>query len=532
MTRSIDAPTLRADLLDGGEITLVDVREQGLYGANHLLLAINIPLSRLELDIRPMAPRLGTRVVLCDDSGGEAERAAEFLAAAGYSDISILDGGVGAWGAAGFELFSGVNVPSKLFGEYVEHHCDTPNITAEELKAKQDAGEDVVVLDSRPIEEYRKMNIPGGIDAPGAELAYRVRDLAPNPDTLVVVNCAGRTRSIIGAQSLINAGTPNKVMALKNGTMGWHLAGFELEHGADRLWGPVSDQALSWSTAATARVAERYGVETIDAAGLERWRAEAEDHTLYLIDVRFPEEYRAGHLPGSRSAPGGQLVQATDRYIATRGARVVLIDDTGVRATMTAHWLVQMGWTYVRVLEGGLDGHDLETGAHVPTAPEAAAVELATIAPAELQERLDAGTIAVVDVADSISHRDGHIPGAQWAIRSRLADAAGKLTKAEAYAIACPDAGLARLAGRDLAALTGAEVVLLEGGTAGWVEAGLPVEEGTDGALDEPVDRYYRAYDRKDGVEAAMNEYLDWEIELINQIERDGTLVFPAFPGP
>src|SRR3546814_14009942 len=94
------------------------------------------------------------------------------------------------------------------------------------------------------MDEYHKMNIPGGIDVPGAELVYRVRDLAPDPDTLVVVNCAGRTRSIIGCQSLINADLPNKVMALRNGTMGWHLAGLDVERGAQRQCGPVSDEAL------------------------------------------------------------------------------------------------------------------------------------------------------------------------------------------------------------------------------------------------------------------------------------------------
>ena len=66
---------------------------------------------------------------------------------------------------------------------------------------------------------------------PGAELVLRVRDIAPSPDTTIVVNCAGRTRSIIGAQSLINAGIPNKVVALRNGTMGWHLAGFTCDKG-------------------------------------------------------------------------------------------------------------------------------------------------------------------------------------------------------------------------------------------------------------------------------------------------------------
>src|SRR5690606_35290739 len=115
-----------------------------------------------------------------------------------------------------------------------EHQSGTPSVSADELHAMMRGGERMVVLDSRPWTEYRRMNIPTGIDCPGAELAYRVHDSVHDPDTTVVVNCAGRTRSIIGAQSLINAGVRNKVVALRNGTMGWALSGYDLENGAER----------------------------------------------------------------------------------------------------------------------------------------------------------------------------------------------------------------------------------------------------------------------------------------------------------
>src|ERR671928_964149 len=104
-----------------------------------------------------------------------------------------------------------------------------------------------MLMDSRPFDEYQRVSIPTAVNVPGAELVLRVRDMAPKPDTLVVVNCAGRTRSIIGAQSLINAGLPNPVVALRNGTMGWTLAGFTPDHGQeDRIDPrPPSDRALA-----------------------------------------------------------------------------------------------------------------------------------------------------------------------------------------------------------------------------------------------------------------------------------------------
>jgi len=207
--KGVSPRDLKAMLADGGETALLDVREELIFSRSHLLHARSLPLSRLELRIRALVPRRATRIVLVDDGDGLAQRAAGTLARLGYTDVGHLDGGVAAWTAAAFELFSGINVPSKAFGEFVEHADATPNIGAEELEKLLRERANVVVLDSRPFDEYSRMSIPTGIDVPGAELVLRVRDLAPSPDTTVVVNCAGRTRSIIGAQSLINAGVPN-----------------------------------------------------------------------------------------------------------------------------------------------------------------------------------------------------------------------------------------------------------------------------------------------------------------------------------
>ncbi|MGE5536568.1 MAG: rhodanese-like domain-containing protein, partial [Acidobacteriota bacterium] len=227
----VTALALKAMLGDGQELAIVDVREELIFSRNHLLWARSVPLSRLELRFAQLVPRHTTRIVLCDDDDGLVQRAADILWRAGYSDISYLEGGVSAWAEAGFELFSGMHVPSKAFGEFIEHMNGTPNIDAEELNRLKQNGANLVVLDSRPFDEYTRISIPGSINVPGAELVLRVHDVAPSPDTLIVVNCAGRTRSIIGAQSLLNAGVPNKVVALRNGTMGWHLAGLIVDKG-------------------------------------------------------------------------------------------------------------------------------------------------------------------------------------------------------------------------------------------------------------------------------------------------------------
>ncbi len=149
----------------------------------------------------------------------------------------------------------------------------------------------------------------------------------------------------------------NRVVALRNGTIGWTLAGQDLQHGSERR------VALGDAAEARARaraVAYKAGVRHIDREDAAALAADA-GRTLYRFDVRPAEDYAAGHIPGFRHYPGGQLVQETDMAAPVRGSRILLADDLGPRADMTASWLAQMGWE-AYVLDGGFDG-PLEAGA-------------------------------------------------------------------------------------------------------------------------------------------------------------------------
>jgi len=529
--KRIRARELKAQLHDGGEIALLDAREEGVFGKRHLLLASCVPLSRLELLIDDLVPRRGARAVWCDDGDGSALRAAERMSALGYRDVAVLDGGIAAWEAAGYRLYSGVHVPSKAFAEVVEHEAGTPWVSAPELKALIDSGADIAIFDSRSYEEYHNNSIPTAISVPGAELVYRFADLVPSPDTTVIVNCGGRTRSIIGAQALRNAGFRNKIMSLKDGTMAWHLAGCEVVHGATRRPPEVSEAGHKTAAEAAARVASRCEIRQIDRATLAAWRAEADRRSLYVLDVRTPEEYAAGHLAGARSAPGGQLVQETDAHIATWNGRVVLVDDNGVRATMTASWLKQMGWNDVAVLVAGPGDGDWVTGPHRPRVLGLDGIAAATIEPAALRERLAAGTAIIVDLDTSRRYGQGHIPGAWFAIRSRLPGDLAKLPKADAIVLTSPDGALARLAAAELDASAPAPVMAVAGGTQAWISAGFPVETGSSHMTSPPDDVVLSARERGQGREEAMREYLAWEINLVNDMATDDDQRFRVVAG-
>src|SRR5579863_1799093 len=295
---------IRSMLLLREEIALLDLRQEAGYATGHPLFAANMAASRITLEAEVRLPRKDVPIVVFDAGEGLVAEAADRFAALGYTDIRQLEGGLEGWRKAGFEIFIDVNSYAKAFGELVESRRHTPSLSAEEVAALIADKADIKVLDVRRPDEYATMNIPGSVSVPGAELVLRAGRVAPDPDTTIIVNCAGRTRSIIGTQSLINAGIANKAVALRNGTIGWTLAHQELEHGADRhgeigLFDGAGAKARDKARDKAREVAYRAGVRHV---GVEEAMAlSAQSHrTLYRFDVRGADEYAAGHLPGFR----------------------------------------------------------------------------------------------------------------------------------------------------------------------------------------------------------------------------------------
>ena len=519
--RTLTPEALRNLLATRSEVAVLDVREEGVSARRRLFYSSVAPVGRLGYVVRRLVPRFDAPIVLVDGHGEYASRAAALLGEFGYTDVSLLEGGVEGWARAGYEVFSGTNVPGKAFGEIIEARLHTPNIDAVTLKARQDAGDDLIVLDSRPFGEYHTMNIPGGIECAGAELVYRALAAAPSPDTLIVVNCAGRTRSILGAQSLINAGIPNPVAALTGGSMAWLLSGYTLEHGQTRTAPRPSGDTLAAARELAATVAKRANVRIIDAEGLAALERETATRTLYRFDVRHPLEYEAGHPANWRSAPGGQLVQATDEYIGTLHATVVLRDDDGVRARMTASWLVQLGYLDVYVLDDAasseLAAYSLEAGPEPRPLP-AAQGRTRWVEPDDVA----AGKIQVIDIDHSLGFRAGHIAGARFIAASALDDHLEQLVDKGPIVLTSEDGTLAGLVAARLAHRV-PDIAALLGGTRRWRSLKLPVETGDTGNLTGDDDAWYSPYHAApDQVAAQMNAYLAWELQLVEQVDRDG----------
>lgn len=515
---------IKLALLNKHEIALVDVREEALFAEAHPLFAVNISLSKLEIETYNRIPRLDTEIVLYDNDEGDALIAAVRLQQLGYNNLYLLEGNLKGWYQKGGELFKDVNVPSKSFGELVETHRQTPSLSAAEVKQLLDQEADIIIVDARRFDEYQTMNIPSSISVPGAELVLHAPALAEKPSTQIIVNCAGRTRSIIGTQSLVNAGIKNPVHALRNGTIGWTLAGFDLEHHQSRQFSTAPEQQKQQAAAQAQRVALQAGVKPTSYHQTAEWLKE-NNRTTYLFDVRTPEEFEFGHIPFSRSTPGGQLVQETDHFAAVRGARIVLIDNPDLtRANMTASWLSQMGWEVYVIT----DLHPSDFNAQGAwTATHAIQPRVAEIDPPQLQEWIEqANTKTIVlDVTASGNYLKQHIPTAWWALRGQINKDIVNIPdfeQAERVVITCGSSLLARFAAADLQQKISPPVYVLNGGNQAWVKAGFKVDNQAQLAS-QLIDRYQRPYEGTHNSSEAMQDYLDWEYGLVQQLSNDGT---------
>ncbi len=519
MPESITPTELQHLFETGASFALLDVREAGEYNSSHIPGSSLLSRRQIEFQAHHLVPYMGATVVVCDDDGRRAELASATLEGMGYQKVSALAGGINRWVTEGHSTEWGTNVPSKDFGERVEVEHHVPEIEAVELEERVRRGDKIVILDTRTPEEYRRFCIPGGRSVPGGELALRITDILEGVEegTTVVVNCAGRTRSIIGTRTLQRMGISD-LFGLKNGTSGWVLAGFQLETGGDRLAMPdPSTEGLDAAEAYADRIAEEDQVGRLSIGELRDLMNRTAQEPVYLIDVRTEGEYAKGHIPGFHWFPGGQAVQRSDDVVGIRGAIIVFACEKKVRSSITASWYRQMGFEKVYVVDGGIEawkaaGLPLEEGMPdaEPFGADEARSKVRMMSPNEAGQGTQGARIFV---GTSREFAYGHLPGSHWVPRGwlelQVADAVP--SKDTSVLITCVDGSQSLLAGGTMVDMGYTDVAVLEGGTAGWRDSGLPLERGLSGVMAAPADMVPTGPDRN---YADMMNYLRWEEAL------------------
>lgn len=498
------------EALDGEQqLTILDLRTPAERAEGHIAVSAGLPYHDLEQRIAHLVPDPATRIVLVSDP---EERGVALVERLGYTDVSVLDNGIDGWKAAGGRVYTGTNVRSKTLGEWIEHTYATPTVESATVAAWQAAGEKVVILDTRTPAEYLHHHIPGGYNTGGgAEVTYRAHQVIDDPATKVVVNCQGRTRGIVGAQSLINTPLQNPVYSLYNGTPAWEWAGQPIESGP----GP----AIPAPDEVGAELRE-WALETLNRSEATVLApAEAQAHldnattTTYVLDVRSREEYLDGHFAAALAAPGGQLVQATDDYIAVRRSRVVLIDSGDfVRAANTAQWLHYL--------------HDgpLHVVAYDATSQLVRADRVTVPLPADRRVTWDdvtawraAEPVRLVDVRESGRYRSAHVAGSVHGRREHLPELAADCGRVVLI-------GDADFAAEHLAAdLPNAWV--LDGGIDSVSEELVSDAGEYAGPV---VDRTGPPSERGPERDAWYTEYFEWELALLRESEGDSFFDFDA----
>lgn len=527
MIRTIDPAEAKALVHAGEEIAFLDLREAGQFGKGHPLFAVPCPYSRLETLAASLVPNRDVPVLLIDAGDGVSDRAAGHLSALGFHDLAIVAGGAPGWQAAGYTLFKGVNVPSKMLGELAEHEWQPQQVDALTLQKWQAAGQ-ATLFDGRPPAEYAKMHVPGAVCMPNGELAYRVDALAGTHDRNVIVGCAGRTRGIIGAIGLELMGCPAPVFAMRNGTQGWALAGLDLERGveADHL-PPLDDAARIAGRKRAAAFAERWEIPVASAATVRAFLGDV-SRTTVVFDVRSGVEAAADPLRCARHAPSGHIVQATDQYVGVRHARIVLCDDVGIRAGIAAFWLRQLGFEpFIALLDGDLRALPAPDGP-----PAAASGSISRIAAVPALEKLRANEARLFDLRSSRSFRRNHVEGAVWATRARL-DRVVSTAGPTPILLVADDDDIVRGVARDLRGMGVEDVAVVEGGHAALVDQGGHQIASPDDPSDaDAIDFLDFVHDRHDGNLESSRRYLDWETGLIAQLDADERRAFRLARNP
>ncbi len=523
MPKAISPEGLKALMEGAAPHAALDAREPMEFHEKQIFWTTSAPRAALEFLAPRLVPVRATPVVCVDEGGPRAGRAAALLEEHGYADVSVLEGGLGAWEARGFPVVSGTNLPSKEFGERIHVEHSVPEISARELHALIESGAPPRVFDARTEAEFERFSIPTGRSLPGGELILHAWDLSRDAETPLVINCAGRTRSIIGTRALHRLGVTH-ARALKNGGMGFMLEGLPLEEGKPAEIPVPSEESRAHAEVLAERIAREEGVPFVSVEELRGLRARADRETLYLLDARLAPEFEAGHVPGAISIPGGQAAQRTDEVVAVRAARVVVYCDRNARGVMAAWWLRQMGLD-AGALRGGFSAW-LEAGGESargggaasgesPAGEEGEVLGLAEAlreAPAASPREARAFDL-ILDVDSSLSWERGRPAGARWASRGWLEDRAPALIgRKDARALlVCEDGRKSALSAAALrrAGYSGAR--RLEGGKRAWRAAGLPVETGREGLEENPGDVQLKPYDIGRG---AMERYLAWEESL------------------
>ncbi|MBL6595952.1 MAG: hypothetical protein ISP43_03865 [Candidatus Puniceispirillum sp.] len=480
----------------GNPFALIDCRERRDYVAGHWFGSTNIPLSLFSQRLRFLFKAPDFPVHFLDWQDAESAEAIHQLTAFGFTDITCHKTEKPAEMRRGF--VKGEYVWSKAFGEVVAHEIDLPEVTPQQYLADY---QDAQLFDVRPTAEYQDFTLPNSYSLPNSLLLANISALK-STGKISLLHCAGRTRSIIGAFTLMASGYDGPFAVFRGGTQAWQLDGYEREHNANRLFAADHE-----ATDAVAGFLRRWQIPSarVSADAIAAYADTKQSGLLFDVSDDAATGQPLAH--GIIKISGTNLIQQTDRSIARYHVPVTLFDQgSGSRAAFAAFWLRAMGFfVSIVYLDAPLKPVDTVNPAinHSGITHHLAAIT-------DL-DQWQKDAVPLYDFRPSTAFKTGHIANSQW---QNISAILGQKPAATPVAIiaACPETG---------------SIIQDCLDRHGWQIAGLYVWNASDiapqrlatGGLDLPLDESALFAGRHHGVLTDAHDYLAWEENLPAEIE-------------
>lgn len=354
---------LNTALAENSDLVLVDVRTQAEVDEKGIIDApsvIQIPLEEF-VTRKAEWPSMDTPVTIYCGSGHRSTMAMTILFANGYSDVTSLQGGYGAWASAGYPTVGGVPTLTSNYNRMLGSMVGYNAVKPEDLLVELAEDNPPFLLDVRSAEELQEKGyIEGATNIPLNELAMHL-DLLPGFDTPIVTYCAGGWRATIAMTALQAMGWTN-VRALKVTFDDWVAAGNPVVQGlpepmvldlvqvGEGLTAPVD-------TAVNIAKDTGWGVKTAEALNTEL----VEKPDLVVIDVRRAEEVAENGVIATEgqtllTIPLESFVVDATMWPDNKDTEIVIYCGSGHRSTMAMTILLTNGYTNVTSLKGGFGG--------------------------------------------------------------------------------------------------------------------------------------------------------------------------------
>ena len=359
----LTAEMLNTALAEDPNLVVLDVRTQAEVDKNGSIDApnyINIPLEDF-VTRKAEWPSMDTPIAVTCGSGHRSTMAMTMLFANGYTDVTSLQGGFGAWKDAGYATVGGEPTLADNYSTMLAEMSGYNTVKAEDLLVELAEDTPPFLLDVRSAAELEENgHIEGATHIPLNELAQHL-DLLPSFDTPIVTYCGSGWRATIAMTALHGMGWTN-VRALKTTFADWVAAGNPVVEGlpepmaldvvqvGEGLTGPVD-------TAVNIAKDTSWGGKAADALNTDL----VEKPDLILIDVRTPEELAEKGVIAVEgqellTIPLADFIADSSMWPANKDAEIVVYCGSGHRSTMAMTILLTEGYTNVTSLKGGFGG--------------------------------------------------------------------------------------------------------------------------------------------------------------------------------